>query len=358
VRLPKLQHERRSGARRTNVDARTALRARLEAHAARRAAGELISLARLVGSPVRDFSGRRVGSVDDITVRWTDQDTHPPITGVIVRIGHGLVHVGIDAVDLHHDRVEHRTKSVIVDTPTRHPGAVALRRDVLDHQLIDVAGAQVVRAADLYIVVAGGAASLVGVDVGVRAYLRRALPGGGPRRPSPVRMIDWAELVAFVPRSVDSATGEEAPDPRAGDTPSGATAGHPAGDMPRRATAGEPADDTPRRATAGEPADNTRSPKTARGTGAARTAAAGEVGGAVRLSVGAHELHTLSGGELTSLMEELGRNQQSGLIASARPTAAAAALSSLDPAARDALLAELDPADQRRLRALVEKESA
>jgi len=56
-------------------------------------------------------------------------------------------------------------------------------------------------------------------------------------------------------------------------------------------------------------------------------------------------------------MEELGRNQQSGLIASARPTAAAA-LSSLDPAARDALLAELDPADQRRLRALVEKESA
>ena len=331
MRLPKLQHERRSGARRTNVDARTALRARLEAHAARRAAGELISLARLVGSPVRDFSGRRVGSVDDITVRWTDQDTHPPITGVIVRIGHGLVHVGIDAVDLHHDGVEHRTKSVIVDTPTRHPGAVALRRDVLDHQLIDVAGAQVVRAADLYIVVAGGAASLVGVDVGVRAYLRRALPGGGPRRPSPVRMIDWAELVAFVPRSVDSATGEEAPDPRAGDTPSGATAGGPA-------------DDTP-------------SPPPG-GAGAARTAAAGEVGGAVRLSVGAHELHTLSGGELTSLMEELGRNQQSGLIASARPTAAAAALSSLDPAARDALLAELDPADQRRLRALVEKESA
>ena len=214
MRLPKLQHERRSGARRTNVDARTALRARLEAHAARRAAGELISLARLVGSPVRDFSGRRVGSVDDITVRWTDQDTHPPITGVIVRIGHGLVHVGIDAVDLHHDRVEHRTKSVIVDTPTRHPGAVALRRDVLDHQLIDVAGAQVVRAADLYIVVAGGAASLVGVDVGVRAYLRRALPGGGPRRPSPVRMIDWAELGA--PRRASLPTTRAARRQRAG----------------------------------------------------------------------------------------------------------------------------------------------
>jgi hypothetical protein len=344
VRLPKLQHERRSGGRRTNVHARAALQARREAHAARRAAGELLSLARLVGSPVRDFSGRRVGSVDDITVRWTDQDTHPPITGVIVRIGHGLVHVGIDAVDLHHDGVEHRTKSVIVDTPTRHPGAVALRRDVLDHQLIDVAGAQVVRAADLYIVVAGGAASLVGVDVGVRAYLRRALPGGGPRRPSPVRMIDWAELVAFVPRSVDATTGDEAPDPGAGDTLSGATPGEPAGDTLSGATPGEPADDTP-------------SP-TVGGAGAARTAAAGVVGGAVRLSVGAHELHTLSGGELTSLMEELGRNQQSGLVASARPAAAAAALSSLDPAARDALLAELDPADQRRLRALVEKESA
>jgi hypothetical protein len=318
VRLPKLQHERRSGGRRTHVDARAALRARREAHAARRAAGELISLARLLGRPVRDFSGRRVGSVDDITVRWTDQDTHPPVTGVIVRIGRGLVHVGIDAVDLHQDAVEHRTKSVVVDTPTRRPGVVALRRDVLDHQLIDVAGAQVVRAADLYVVVASGAPSLVGVDVGVRAYLRRALPTGGPRRPSPVRMIDWAELVAFVPRSVDAATGLET----------------------------------------SKPADATTGLEAPGGTRALRTAAAGVVGGAVRLSVGAHELHTLSGGELTSLMEELGRKQQSGLIASAHPSAAAAALSSLDPAAREALLAELDPDDRRRLRGLVEKMSA
>jgi hypothetical protein len=282
-----------------------ALRARREAHAARRAAGELISVARLLGRPVRNHEGRRIGSVDDVTVRWTDHDTHPPVTGVIVRVGRGLAHIDIDAVDLHQDAVERRTGSVVVDTPTRHPGDVALRRDVLDHQLIDVAGAQVVRASDLYVVVTGGAASLVGVDVGVRAYLRRTLPAG-PRRPSPVRMIDWAELVAFVPRSVDPPPGD---------------------------------------ATPVEPAP-------------ARTAAAGEVGGAVRLSVGAHELHTLSGRELTSLMEELGRNRQGGLIASARPSAAAAALSSLDPAARDALLAELDPADQRRLRALFEKEGA
>ena len=299
MRLPKLQHAPRAGHRRTNFRGMAALRARREAHAAQRAAGELISLARLVGKPVRDLSGRRVGTVDDLTVRWLDDDTHPPVTGVIVRVGQGLAHVDIAAVELHHDAVVRRTARVVVDTPTRHPGDVALRRDVLDHQLVDVAGAQVVRAADLYVAVTAGAASLVGVDVGLRAYLRRVLPAGGPARPSPVRMIDWAELVAFVPRSADEA-----------------------------------ADDGP----------------------GARTAAAGEVGGAVRLSVGAHELHTLSAGELTSLMGELGRNAQGGLLASAGPASAAAALSSLDPAGRDALLAELDPDDQRRLRALLENE--
>jgi hypothetical protein len=306
MRLPKLSHERPSRRRSARPRGLAALRARRDALAAQRAAGELISLARLVGRPVRDLAGKRLGTVDDVAVSWTEKETHPPVTGIIVRVGQGLVFVAIDGLDLHHDRVVHRTPSEVVNTPTRHPGDVALRRDVLDRQLIDVAGAQVVRAADLYIAVTGGLASLVGVDVGLRAYLRRVLPAKRPAKPSPAHMIDWAELVAFVPRSGGDDTGE--------------------------ATPSDPA--------------------------SAPTAAAGAVGGAVRLSVGAHELHTLSADELTSLMQELGRSRQGGLVASARPSAAAAALSSLTPAARDALLAQLDTADQRRLRSLVKADGA
>jgi hypothetical protein len=228
-----------------------------------------------------------------------DGDTHPPVTGVIARLGHGFVYVEVADLDVHQHGVGLRTARVVVETPKRHPGDVALRRDVLDRQLVDVAGVQVVRAADLYLAVIGETVELVGVDVGLRAYLRRLLPAKRHTRPFPARMIDWSELTAFVPRSGDGASDA---------TPEGPAA------------------------------------------------AAGAVGGAVRLSVGARDLHTLSAPDLASLVSELGRGKQPELIASASSSSAESALRSLSPAEREDLLAHLDASDQARLRRLIGKE--
>lgn len=55
----------------------------------------------------------------------------------------------------------------------RREGETALAAEVLDHQLVDIDGARVVRAADLYLATISGTVRLVGVDVGFGSPLRR-----------------------------------------------------------------------------------------------------------------------------------------------------------------------------------------
>ena len=66
-------------------------------------------------------------------------------------------------------------------------GETALAREVLDHQLVDIDGARVVRASDLYLATVGGPVRLVGVDVGFGSLLRRL----GPTRWRTRRPLRW-----------------------------------------------------------------------------------------------------------------------------------------------------------------------
>jgi len=68
---------------------------------------------------------------------------------------------------------------------------------VLDHQLVDVDGARVVRAADLYLAAVGGRVRLVGVDVGFGALVRRIGPARWRTRPNTDAIIDWGSVHAF-----------------------------------------------------------------------------------------------------------------------------------------------------------------
>ncbi|HYB80937.1 MAG TPA: hypothetical protein VED43_04650, partial [Mycobacterium sp.] len=165
---------------------------------------------------------------------------------------------------------------------------------VLDHQLVDVAGVQVVRASDVYLLNGPNGWELAGIDVGVRSLVRRLLPRR--RRCPPVdRVIDWAELHAFVPRFTDTGSVWE--------------------------------------------------------SGPAR--AAGAPGSGVQLGDSAAKLKTLRAKEVAAILGDLPRTQQAELAVLAQPAAAAEALARLDPEHREALLAELDEPDRIRLRALL-----
>ena len=72
-----------------------------------------------------------------------------------------------------------------------------LVRHVLDHQLVDVDGVRVVRAADLYLSLIDDTYALVAADVSVSTLVRRALPGALRRHATPSVVLDWAQVQPF-----------------------------------------------------------------------------------------------------------------------------------------------------------------
>jgi hypothetical protein len=241
--------------------------------------------------------GTRVGSVSDIIVRWDAGNAHPPVIGVLVKLARGFAVVGQADVTLRQTEVRLRSDQQMVSRPVRRDGDVALSRDVLDRQLVDTTGVQVVRAADVYLLNGPRGWELAGIDVGVRSFGRRLV---SLRRacPPPDRAIDWTQLQAFVPRFTDTTA---------------------------------PWDSDP-------------------------ATAAGTSGSGLQLAGPAAQLKKLRAPEVAAILGDLNRREQAQLVAVAQPSAAAEALHQLDPDHREALLTELDEADQARLRAMLNGE--
>jgi CBS domain-containing protein len=157
-----------------------------------------VSLAGLVGRPVRNPVGAEVGHLVDVVARWDDGSSYPPITGFVVRIGRRRLFVHAEQVQrVAPDEVTLASAKVDVIDFERRTGEVLLAADVLDHQLVDIDGVRVVRASDLYLAMVLGRLRLVGVDVGWSSLLRRMGPARWRTRPTPDRVIDWSTMHSF-----------------------------------------------------------------------------------------------------------------------------------------------------------------
>jgi len=158
----------------------------------------LVSLAGLVGRPVCNPAGADIGRLADVVCRWDGAEPYPPLTGLVVRIGRRLAFVAADQIGgLSHESVSLGSARLDMADFERRPGEVRLAADVLDHQLVDVDGVQVIRAADLFLATVGGRIRLVGVDVSVASLLRRLGPARFRTRPTPERVIDWSAIQPF-----------------------------------------------------------------------------------------------------------------------------------------------------------------
>jgi CBS domain-containing protein len=165
--------------------------------ASRAVADTLVSVAGLVGRPVRNPSGAEIGVVKDIIARW-DGGEYPPVTGLVVRVGRRLAFVpGAQIDQLAHREVMLGSARLDLAGFERRVGEVLLIEDVIDHQLVDVDGVRVIRASDLYVAKVGAMYRLVGVDVSVGTLLRRLGPTRWRVRPTPERVIDWAAIQPF-----------------------------------------------------------------------------------------------------------------------------------------------------------------
>jgi len=165
--------------------------------ASRAVADTLVSVAGVIGRPVCNPSGDDIGTIKDVVARW-DGGEYPPVTGLVVRIGRRLAFVPGTQIDaLAHREVVLQSARLDLADFQRREGEVLLVEDVIDHQLVDVDGVRVIRAADLYVAKVGAMYRLVGVDVSMGTLLRRLGPTRWRTRPTPERVIDWAAIQPF-----------------------------------------------------------------------------------------------------------------------------------------------------------------
>lgn len=159
---------------------------------------DLISVAGLPGAIVWNQAGQEVGRLVDLVARVHGGDRYPAVSGLVVRVGGRRTFLDASSISrVDHRSVTLRTANVDLREFHRRPGEVLLVRDVLDHQLVDVDGVQVIRAADLYLAQFGDHVRLVGVDVSLQTLLRRLGPKRFRTRPTPERVIDWAAVEPF-----------------------------------------------------------------------------------------------------------------------------------------------------------------
>ena len=163
-----------------------------------------MSLAALLGSDVKDPTGATVGHLRDVTVNWTIGAPFPRMTGVVLRAGRRDVLIGARWVEISAPATVRLSSSkAYVRAYERHPADIALAHDVLDHQVTDSSGTQLLRPADVYLVAVDGRIEAGGIEVGVRALLRRLGPKRLRARVRPQRVIDWRDIASFAPARDD-----------------------------------------------------------------------------------------------------------------------------------------------------------
>jgi hypothetical protein len=158
----------------------------------------ILHLSQVVGSPLRDANGERLGKVEDVIVRLGGIG-YPPITGFLVNVAGRTSFLGAERVSgIGPDGVVLREAKLDLRRFERRPDEVLLRRDVLDRQLINVEGARLVRANEIELADVAGSWRVVGVDTGPRGGLRRLLPQRLGSHIATGEFLDWASLEPFV----------------------------------------------------------------------------------------------------------------------------------------------------------------
>jgi len=118
-----------------------------------------------------------LGRVEDLIARLDHGQGLPPIVGLKARIGGRDLFVPADRIaELGPDAVRISTTKLNLAQFERRPGEVLLRRDVLDHDVINVTTARLVRVREVELVCEDGAWRVAGVDPSLRPRLFRFLP--------------------------------------------------------------------------------------------------------------------------------------------------------------------------------------
>jgi magnesium transporter len=131
-------------------------------------------ISELIGKPVVDIDGERVGSLNDLIARFQKDVSHPVIVGIVAKSQGEFRKISYSDIAIIVSPAITLNKSIKNLNPyAPNPQDFYLVEDVLDKQIIDVDDARVVRANDLQLLRVNGALVLSNVDIGTSAILRR-----------------------------------------------------------------------------------------------------------------------------------------------------------------------------------------
>ena len=158
--------------------------------------------------PVLDVSREPVGRIRDLVVGTGAKSPFPRVTGLLLREGfESFVLPWHDVAIFTHGSVRTRLSRADVIHRAPEEDEILLAKDLLDKQIVDIAGVKVVRVNDLKLDFVEGDLVLTAADVGVRGILRRVFgvgmtPRGGRWSDAsmPPRLIPWDSMQPIHPK--------------------------------------------------------------------------------------------------------------------------------------------------------------
>lgn len=158
---------------------------------------ESVYLSDLLGNTVVDGQGRRIGRLRDVSARITSAG-RPPVVGLLIRRrGMDLILAADDVAYPAHGILSVGMGSSPPTAVARQAHEVLLGRDIVDSQVIDLHGHRIVRVNDVLLERSGEAWHVTGIDIGIRALLRRLLPRALRRRHGGEHVLTWADIEIF-----------------------------------------------------------------------------------------------------------------------------------------------------------------
>lgn len=154
----------------------------------------MISVAGLVGRPILDTAGDRLGSIVDLVARSQD-DTYPQVNGIIGDVDGRHVYIDMPTIkSIEPDRIVLCSTVMDLSAFTRSEGESVVLQDLIDHQVLDVDGVRVVRVSDVVIAQDADGYRVVGIDVSLGSFLRRVTPAFMRGSKGPQRVLDWKSI--------------------------------------------------------------------------------------------------------------------------------------------------------------------
>lgn len=131
-------------------------------------------VSQLIGKPVTDLEGERVGILRDILASPRGDIHHPKIVAIQVKSKEGLINIPYtDVVVLFAPAIPLNKHLQDIQPYKPDPDVLFLVQDILDKQIIDTDGIRVVRVNDLELARIEGCIYVANVDVSGRGLLRR-----------------------------------------------------------------------------------------------------------------------------------------------------------------------------------------